>query len=194
MNTVAAAAGAGLPYLTSRPVNLIGDDDEDEDTEMERLEQMVKQWQTESGDKPVRLPRMPVLLRNVWMGALLLFTIITFSTFFISTVWQACIAVSLVGICWAVACWVPFAIIMEFLKDVDASNKPKRPTHSRSESRANYSSIDGIPTEAILESQQVSEDDPLLPTEGKPVAGGTILGVHNLAIVMPQFIVSWTAY
>lgn len=26
---------------------------------------------------------------------------------------QAIVIVSLVGICWAVACWVPFAIIME---------------------------------------------------------------------------------
>ncbi|VDB98727.1 unnamed protein product [Peniophora sp. CBMAI 1063] len=188
---VAAAAGAGLPYLTSRPPQLIGDDDEDEDTELERLEQLVQQLQAESGDKPVRLPRMPILLRNVWMGALLLFTVITFSTFFISTVWQACIAVSLVGICWAVACWVPFAIIMEFLKDIDAAAKPKRPLHSRSQSRATYSSIDGVNTDAILESQQVSEDDPLLsPVGAEPVAGGTILGVHNLAIVMPQFIVA----
>ena len=26
---------------------------------------------------------------------------------------QAIVAISFVGICWAVACWVPFAIIME---------------------------------------------------------------------------------
>lgn len=26
---------------------------------------------------------------------------------------QAIVCVALVGICWAVACWVPFAIIME---------------------------------------------------------------------------------
>ncbi|KZV64590.1 MFS general substrate transporter [Peniophora sp. CONT] len=170
---VAAAAGAVLPYLTSRPPLLI-----------------VQQMQVESDGKPVRLPRMPLLLRNVWMGALILFTIITLSTFFISKVWQACIAVSLVGICWAVACWVPFAIIMEFLKELEA--KPKRPgMHSRSASRATYSSVSGVDTQAILESQQVSEDDPLLsPVEDKPVAGGTILGVHNLAIVMPQFIVA----
>lgn len=31
---------------------------------------------------------MPWLLRNIWTWALLLFTIITFSTFFITKVWQ----------------------------------------------------------------------------------------------------------
>jgi hypothetical protein len=73
---------------------------------------------------------MPFLLRNIWMGAMLLFSLITASTFFITQVWQvglypppvcknwliplqAIAAVSLIGISWAVACWVPFAIIME---------------------------------------------------------------------------------
>lgn len=31
--------------------------------------------------------------------------------------------------------------------------------------------------------------EPLNGRETKPLAGGTILGIHNLAIVMPQFIV-----
>ena len=44
---------------------------------------------------------------------MLLFSLIMISTFFITKVWQAVVAVSMVGICWAVACWVPFAIIME---------------------------------------------------------------------------------
>jgi solute carrier family 45 protein 1/2/4 len=45
------------------------------------------------------------------------------------------------------------------------------------------------PSTAVTPGQSV-EDEPLLATEKKPIAGGTILGVHNLAIVMPQFIVS----
>jgi len=44
---------------------------------------------------------MPFLLRNIWTGALILFSILTFSTFFITTVVQATIFISLVGICWA---------------------------------------------------------------------------------------------
>lgn len=104
----------------------------DEDAELTRLQQTVREWRVEAArqGKPLRLPIMPFLLRNIWTGALLLFTILTFSTFFITTVvqvrlpqtffllmptlyQQATIFISLVGFCWAVAMWVPFAIIME---------------------------------------------------------------------------------
>jgi hypothetical protein len=51
---------------------------------------MVMQWQAEavSKGKPLRLPIMPFLLRNIWMGAMLLFSFVTASTFFITKVWQ----------------------------------------------------------------------------------------------------------
>jgi solute carrier family 45, member 1/2/4 len=63
---------------------------EDEDAEVSRLRDTVRQWRAEAlrDGKPLRLPMMPFLLRNIWTGALLLFTILTFSTFFVSTVAQ----------------------------------------------------------------------------------------------------------
>jgi len=140
---------------------------------------------------------MPFLLRNIWMGAMLLFSLIAASTFFITKVWQAILAVSLIGICWAVACWVPFAIIMEFLKELDRPAPERtvhyingRPSHTRA-----------ISTPNLLRTALLSEHQPLLTRrrsfEGqadedaqKParVAGGTILGIHNLAVVFPQFL------
>jgi solute carrier family 45 protein 1/2/4 len=65
-------------------------DDEDEDAELTRLRDTVRQWQAEAArkGKPLRLPIMPFLLRNIWMGALFLFSLITMSTFFITKVWQ----------------------------------------------------------------------------------------------------------
>jgi solute carrier family 45, member 1/2/4 len=73
------------------------------------------EWKAEAASqgRPLDLPMMPFLLRNIWMGALVLFSVLMFSTFFVTTVYQAIIMISLVGICWAIACWVPFAIIME---------------------------------------------------------------------------------
>jgi hypothetical protein len=64
--------------------------DEDRDAEVSRLRDTVRQWRAEAlrDGKPLRLPMMPFLLRNIWTGALLLFTILTFSTLFISTVAQ----------------------------------------------------------------------------------------------------------
>jgi solute carrier family 45, member 1/2/4 len=111
---------------------LLAFDGEDEDAELARLQDIVHQWRAEAArrGKPLRVPAMPLTLRNIWTGALLLFSVITFSTFFISTVTEvfrpqycclyrysydlkATVAIALVGICWAVAIWVPFAIVME---------------------------------------------------------------------------------
>jgi solute carrier family 45 protein 1/2/4 len=89
--TVAVAAGTVLPHLARRDVRLLAQsDDEDEDAELARLRDTVRQWQVEAArkGKPLRLPIMPFLLRNIWMGAMLLFSLLTASTFFITQVWQ----------------------------------------------------------------------------------------------------------
>jgi len=88
---VAVAAGTILPYLARRDVRLLAQsDDEDEDAELTRLRDTVRRWQAEAArkGKPLRLPIMPFLLRNIWMGAMLLFSIISLSTLFITKVWQ----------------------------------------------------------------------------------------------------------
>jgi solute carrier family 45, member 1/2/4 len=107
--------------------------DVDEDAELSRIRATVRQWRVEAAQKgkPLELPVMPFLLRNVWTASLVLFGFLNFSTFFIGTVVQvssfyidadiaftyymhkATVYISLVGICWAVAMWVPFAIVME---------------------------------------------------------------------------------
>ncbi|KAJ2985714.1 hypothetical protein NUW54_g10059 [Trametes sanguinea] len=124
---VAVAAGTLLPHLTRRDTRLLAHEgDEDEDAELARLRAQVREWRAEAArhGKPLRLPYMPFFLRNIWTGALLLFTFLTLMTFFVTKVWQAIILVSLVGICWAVACWAPFAIIMEV--GVNGSQQRKR--------------------------------------------------------------------
>ncbi|KAI0036808.1 MFS general substrate transporter [Vararia minispora EC-137] len=177
---VATFAGTLLPRFARRDPRLLSENDEgdDEDDELSKIEQTVRQWQADATHRGhrIRLPAMPLLLRDVWMGALLLFAFLTFSTFLVTRVWQAIILVSLVGICWAIACWVPFAIIMEFLRDIDREATGHANSHA-----------DPIPGGDLRQSR---EDEPLLQPRKKPIAGGTILGVHNLAIVMPQFVVA----
>ena len=110
------AAGTLLPHLARRDTALLAHEgDEDADAELARLRAQVREWRADAArkGKPLRLPIMPFFLRNIWTGALLLFTVLTLATFLVTRVWQAIILVSLVGICWAVACWAPFAIIME---------------------------------------------------------------------------------
>jgi solute carrier family 45, member 1/2/4 len=112
--------GTVLPYLAQRDSRLLSnkiadDDNEDEDEEISRIRAMVRSWKAEAArmGRPLRLPAMPFMLRNVWTGGLLLFGLLMMSTFFVKTVWQATLVVALVGVSWAIACWVPFAIIME---------------------------------------------------------------------------------
>lgn len=90
---VAVMAGTLLPHLAGRDRRLMPyKSDVNEDAELTRLRNVVRVWRAEAArkGKPLRLPVMPFLLRNIWTGALLLFSILTFSTFFISTVAQVC--------------------------------------------------------------------------------------------------------
>lgn len=208
---VAVSAGTLLPYLARRNIDLLSRRDEDEDEEAARLKKMVKDWKQEAArnGKPLRLPFMPFLLRNIWTGALLLFSLLTFSTFFITTVFQASVMIALVGICWAVACWVPFAIIMEFLKEMEEDALPKmptrpppdpasrRPSHSRTLStpllRTGVLPAERAPL--LVRRRSFEEYEIAMAQFGPstPVAGGTVLGIHNLSIVLPQFIVALVA-
>lgn len=112
---VGVLAGTLLPHLATRDRRILARyESETQDEELNYLRKLVREWRAESASKgPLRLPMMPFLLRNIWMGAMLLFSFLSFSTFFITTVAQATVYITLVGISWAVAMWVPFAIIME---------------------------------------------------------------------------------
>lgn len=87
-SVIATLAGALLPHLSRRDKRLLADPNEDEEMEIERLTGLIYLWRKEAASKgkKMKLPVMPLLLRTVWMGALLLFSIITFSTFFVTTV------------------------------------------------------------------------------------------------------------
>ncbi|KAJ3882936.1 hypothetical protein F5051DRAFT_318700 [Lentinula edodes] len=197
---VAVIAGTVLPHLANRDRRLMAHkDDVDEDAELTRIKNTVRQWKAEAArnGKPLRLPMMPFLLRNIWTGALLWFSVLTLSTFFVKTVTQATVFIALVGVCWAVAMWAPFAIIMELLKELSEnnqlSNDDRRPLHSRTHSTPGLRNVRSSERQPLLRRRSLEEfgndaNDESSPRT--PVAGGTILGVHNLAIVMPQFVVA----
>jgi len=214
---VSVTAGTILPYLSARDSRLLrqrldgdaDDNDEDEDEELSRIRTMVRSWKSEAArmGKPLRLPAMPFMLRNIWTVGLLLFGILMSCTVFVRTVWQATVLVGCVGLSWAIACWVPFAIIMEFLKEVDAAARQPSPVGGVSIGRSIHTRVASSP--AIwrsMQSNNINERTTLLRRNSlrvnyeadtgeipKPMAGGTVLGIHNLAIVFPQFIVAVVA-
>lgn len=104
-----------------------------------------------------------------------------------------------------------FMIIFKFLKEMDeASRAPKQNTVSSAAygpSSRNHFRNASFPAEHRWRRPTEPERAPLLrqrslgpdleeegvtSTSERNVAGGTVLGIHNLAIVMPQFIVSRT--
>ncbi|TEB35620.1 MFS general substrate transporter [Coprinellus micaceus] len=200
---VGVVAGTVLPHLATRDRRILARyENETQDEELNYLKKLVREWRVDAAQRgrPLRLPMMPFLLRNIWTGAMLLFSLLSFSTFFISTVSQATIYITLVGICWAVAMWVPFAIIMELLKDTAPPPTPflteRRPSHTRNLStpanprRMSRRAMDE--RRPLLRRRSHDELDSALDTDNNTtaLAGGTVLGIHNLAIVMPQFIVA----
>ncbi|EKM80157.1 hypothetical protein AGABI1DRAFT_38124 [Agaricus bisporus var. burnettii JB137-S8] len=201
-SVVGVVAGTILPHLANRDRRLLGRrDDVDEDTEISHLRETVRQWKIDAArqGKPLKLPRTPFLLRNIWTGALLLFSFLSFMTFFITTVTQATIFISLVGISWAVAMWVPFAIIMELLKEREEPasrhvSDTVRPKHNRTLSNPGTLREDGERS-PLIRRRSFHEPSNVPPeveevTPSASLAGGTILGIHNLSIVAPQFIVA----
>jgi solute carrier family 45, member 1/2/4 len=203
---VAVIAGTVLPHLASRDRRLMGyKGDVNHHAELTRIRNTVREWRAEAIHRgtPLRLPVMPFLLRNIWTGALFLFTLLTFATFFVSTVLQATIVISLIGICWAVACWVPFAIIMELLKELPSApsagvEESRRPLHTRALSSPDDTRRDtllSLERQPLIRRRTFDEYEtgPENIVPAPPIAGGTILGIHNLAIVMPQFIIALVA-
>ena len=84
-------AGTVLPHLATRDRRILARyDNETQDEELNYLRKLVREWRVEAArqNRPLRLPMMPFLLRNIWTGAMLLFSLLSFSTFFISTVFQ----------------------------------------------------------------------------------------------------------
>ena len=88
---MAIFAGTLLPWLNQRDRRLLAHEEyEDEDTELARVREVVRQWRAEAArdGKPLKLPTMPFMLRNIWTAALVLFVLIMLSTFYIRTVFQ----------------------------------------------------------------------------------------------------------
>ncbi|CAG8515368.1 7320_t:CDS:10 [Diversispora eburnea] len=90
----------------------------------------------------------PFTIYNIYTASHIMFALVMVSTFFVNTVEQSIMLIASIGIPWAVAMWVPFTLVGEFVQQ-------------------NETGVDENEFDA-----------------------GMILGVHNMYIVFPQFIIS----
>ncbi|BGO95201.1 hypothetical protein NBRC10512_000984 [Rhodotorula toruloides] len=185
---------------------------------------------------PSRLPRWARIAlsnlspRGCWVAGLVWFAVVMEGTFFVKGTKGAMAVVALAGVPWAINCWVPFALVMECIRELEDSPPPSpssstastpppsSPTQAsprapprlrdRPPFRATtlrHPSYHGLPSSSPHRtpsspshpSHQPDSRTPLLshPTDDpqprrKQPAGGTILGLHNLSIVVPQFFVA----
>lgn len=78
--------------------------------------------------------------------------------------------------------------MIQFLKEM--AECPLTTASSRRAPRHSVDERDPLMQREYGDTETDGTSQPLNGGETKPLAGGTILGIHNLAIVMPQFIVS----
>ncbi|GAA5860796.1 hypothetical protein JCM8547_003854 [Rhodosporidiobolus lusitaniae] len=215
--------------------------------------------------------------RRCWTVGLAWYAAAMAGTFWVRSVQGAVVVVAVAGVPWALTCWVPFALVMESIRELDQSSPPSSPspldspssssfsalpTHSSSprrssasfpkrdfrtpfrakanslrqasftfpssayhgsgsgngngEASTSSSPARGSPVRGEGGGGRADERSPLLANSGwrrkdssangyggaegedgtmqrnKP-SGGTLLGIHNLAIVLPQFFVALVA-
>ncbi|KAJ3332711.1 hypothetical protein HDU76_013324 [Blyttiomyces sp. JEL0837] len=119
-----------------------------------------------------------LMLPGIWSWSLILFSILLFSTIFATDVFGATVIVAMAGICWGIVQWVPFALIAEFV--AYNSNPDNRPVYAT------------LPTNGDEDVADLISDDPTASTRAPPgvanLDAGLALGIHNIYIVLPQFL------
>ncbi|ORX73596.1 MFS general substrate transporter [Linderina pennispora] len=108
-----------------------------------------------------------VRLAVMWMAGLAVFGVAMLMTVFVESVPSATLLIGVCGFSWAVTIWVPFSIIGEAI----------------SKQSSGYALVgDAIPM------HELGEHRPAMPVEA-----GTVLGIHNMYIVVPQFITAFAS-
>ncbi|CRG88597.1 putative Na(+)/H(+) antiporter C15A10,06 [Talaromyces islandicus] len=132
--------------------------------------------------KKLRIPGLT--LRRTWLLSHLLFALCMLSTFFITSTEAATVVLGVVGISWAVTLWAPFALISAEVAQSAATRQLSSHLHSDLEPRT---------TPGLHEDEGEGDDiesaaPPKAEAERPTVEAGVVLGLHNVAICLPQFI------
>ncbi|KAI9253812.1 major facilitator superfamily domain-containing protein, partial [Phascolomyces articulosus] len=114
-------------------------------------------------------------MKNVFTAGNLLFAICMLSTIFVSNVPVATLIVAIIGISWSVVLWIPFALVGEYITGTTLPSTPPP-------------SIPTADAPDIITTSSINNDS---NTDG--LDAGMVLGVHNIYIVCPQFLVAFIA-
>jgi solute carrier family 45 protein 1/2/4 len=68
-----------------------------------------------------RFQFVPPSLRSIWLSSHLMFALCIASTLFVTTVKGTTIIVGVLGMCWGMTCWVPYALISTELSHLNTN-------------------------------------------------------------------------
>ncbi|KIO33059.1 hypothetical protein M407DRAFT_65899, partial [Tulasnella calospora MUT 4182] len=160
------------------------------------------------------LKSMKIHLATLWMVSHLLFAITMGLTYFSTSVDNASALITLTGFSWAVSQWVPFSLVARIssadlrpsASTPSSSRPPATPSTSRTNSHASGAN-ETIVASALekgrkddssdAESDVGSDEELMLEKHGEGHGdggmsnkAGIILGIHNIFVVIPQFLVT----
>jgi solute carrier family 45 protein 1/2/4 len=112
-----------------------------------------------------RIPHLT--LRRAWLYSHILFAICMLCTFFVSTPVAGTVLVGIVGICWGLTMWAPFALIAAEISKRESRRRFRKAQQTR---QANIDGAAGTVAEEVHDQ------------------AGVILGLHNVAVSAPQIL------
>ncbi|KAJ7026184.1 major facilitator superfamily domain-containing protein [Mycena alexandri] len=143
------------------------------------------------------IPKLP--LPTIWAFSHLLFGVCMLATFAVSSVSGATFIIAIAGVSWAVAQWAPFALLAEAILTSRVANTI-RDSHLNNEVDP-LLDADGVrDAESVdltdeferldIRSPSLLTDNVIDAEDGLGSKAGVILGIHNVCIVIPQFLVT----
>ncbi|KAJ3279726.1 hypothetical protein HK104_001196 [Borealophlyctis nickersoniae] len=121
-------------------------------------------------------------LPRVWALSMWLFAVLMGWTGFVSTVVAATIIIAATGISWGTTQWVPFTLMGEYISHYSENGEQAADPSDSS----GYGAVPADDEEAHISTSTI--DHAVSPTPHPPLDAGMVLGIHNIYIVLPQFI------
>lgn len=124
------------------------------------------------------LPKFNVNITSIWIFSFVIYALAMVATGFVVNLNQVLIIFATVGLTWACTIWIPYALTAERIHQLPLTETP---------------SIEREPREEELFLDTESLDD-TASIAGRDEKSGIILGIHNSAITLPQFISAFSSF
>lgn len=131
--------------------------------------------------------RNPFTVYNIYTASHIIFFIIMMTTFFVRTEYHAISVIASVGVPWAIAMWIPFALVGEFVQKENVEAIVEN-THVKPIENPDIEHVSSIASSSS--SSPLVTPDEQNEEEEEEFDAGMMLGVHNMYIVFPQFVIS----